>query len=105
MKIVFSETPSELPSYDFYKAKKERGENIPVETILYILVPLQTETTRTVTNLEKENECWEREFNVPCSLCAPTASDRKTNNTIARKLKQIKIRTYLLDKYWKILKT
>ena len=56
MKIVFSETPSELPSYDFYKAKKTRGENIPVETILDILVPLQTETTRTVTKLKKEAE-------------------------------------------------
>ena len=105
MKTVFSETPSELPSSDFYKAKKKRGENIPVETILDILVPLQTETTRTVTKLKKETECWEREFIPSCNLCAPTVTDRKTDNTIAQKLKQIKIRTYLLDKYWKILKT
>ena len=40
MKIVFHDTPSELASYDFSKIKKKRGENILVETILDIFVPL-----------------------------------------------------------------
>ena len=51
MKMVFNDTPSDLASYNFYKTKKNRGENIPVETILDTLVPLQTKAARTVTKL------------------------------------------------------
>ena len=104
MKIVFNEIPSELASYNFYKTNRKRSENIPVETILDILVPLETKTTRTVTKLKKEIECWEREAIGSCNLYAPTVTDQKTDNTIVQKLKQIKIGTYLFDKDWKILK-
>ena len=48
-----------LHYYDFYKTKKHRGDNIPVETTLDIVVPLQTKTARTITKLKKETECWE----------------------------------------------
>ena len=42
MNMVFHGTPSELASYEFYKTKKEIGENIPVENILDKIVPFQT---------------------------------------------------------------
>ena len=51
-------TAFKLASYDLYKTKK--GENISVETILDLLVTLQTKPARTVTKPNKEIECWER---------------------------------------------
>lgn len=87
------------------KLKKKRGEMILVGNTLDILVPLQTKTTRTVTKLKKEIECWELEFIASQNLCAPTVTDQKNHKTIAQKLKRIRIGIYLLDKYWKILKT
>ena len=87
MKIVFNDTPSKLASYDFSKIKKKRGENILVETILDIFVPLQTKTARIVTKLKKEIQCWEREFTTSHNLCAPTVTDRKNDKTIAQKLR------------------
>ena len=105
MKIVFNGTPSELASYDFHKTNKKRGENILEEVKLGILEPLQTKTARTVIKLKREIEIQERKFIVPHMLCAPTVTGPKNDKTIARKLKQIKIGTYLLRKYWKMLKT
>ena len=77
MKIVFHDAPSEFASYDFSKIKKKRSENILVERILDIFVPLQTKTARIVTKLKKEIQCWEREFTTSHNLCAPTVTDRK----------------------------
>ena len=42
MNMAFYDTPSELASYEFYKTKKEVGENIPVENILHIILPFKT---------------------------------------------------------------
>ena len=102
MKTNFNGTPSKRVSYDFYETKKKRGENIPIKTILDIL---RTKTAITVTKLKKENQSWKREFIASYNLCAPTVTDPKSDKTIAQKLKQIKIGTHLLHKYFKILKT
>ena len=94
MKRVFNDTHTELASYDFYKTKIKRGENIPVEIILEILVPFETKAAKTVTKLKKEIKYWEREFIAQHNLCAPTVTDEENDKTLAQKLKQIKIGTY-----------
>ena len=102
--VSFHHTTSTKPRKK-EKLLQTQDQNILIETILDILVPLQTKTTRTVTKLKKEIECWELEFIASQNLCAPTVTDQKNHKTIAQKLKRIRIGIYLLDKYWKILKT
>lgn len=94
MKVVSNDTPSEFLSYQFNKTKKKRGENILTETILDIHVPFQRKTDRPIIKLEKEVECWKREFFASLNLCGPTVADKKNDKRMAQKLKKIETGTH-----------
>ena len=100
---VLQKTPVELKRYDELKYNiKHKGEKVKKDNVLNLLTPLQVNVSRTVTELEKDIENWERSYIVNNNLCAPTNNDRAGDLSVSSKLNRIKIGKKLLKTQWKI---